>query len=94
MYSVARSFSSDLEATVENYPRLRFRTSPALQGSVLDKRGTYVAEAEADIDGVARTTTDVGLDIGAQYINSAKLARDIEVLTITAPATYKASVGP
>lgn len=93
-YSVVRSFSGDLEASQDYYPRLRFRTNPAPSNSPLDKRGTYLAEAEVDIDGINRVAVNQNLDIGAQYVSGTKLAYDVEVLNIVSPATYKANVGP
>lgn len=91
---MVRSFSGDLQASQDYYPRLRFRTNPMPSNSPLDKRGTYLAEAQVDIDGVNRVSVNQNLDIGAQYVSSIKLAYDVEVLSITSPATYKATVGP
>jgi hypothetical protein len=92
--SVSKPFMHDLVTSTETFPKLRMTTDPKPVNSPLDNTGTFVSEAERDIDDVLRNVNDQRADIGAQSFEGEKYNMDLEAVNIYEPATYKSGIGP
>ena len=93
--SVYGDFES--EYTFMGYPpkqKLRVKTNPAPQNSILNNRGMNVDWVETDIDGDIRGTAAQRYDIGADEFTGRMHVRDIEITKITEPSEYKRGSGP
>jgi hypothetical protein len=94
VFSSNKSFVNFFEKSEELIPKFRYIKDPIPVNCPLERRGTYLREAEVDIDGYDRTKGDQRLDIGAQLLSGIRFTSDIEVLNIIEPATYFSGIGP
>ena len=68
---------------------LRIKTNPSPTGSILNNRGTRIANVTSDVDGQARGSAGQAYDIGADEFNGVSYVNDVEVTTILTPRSYR-----
>ena len=67
----------------------RVKKNPAPTGSILNNRGTRLANVIGDIDGEARGSAGQAYDIGADEFGGVSYVNDVEVTTILSPRSYR-----
>ena len=73
--------------------RLRVQSNPLPLGSLLNNRGERISWLTTDIDGTLRGAAGQRYDIGASEFDGRMYISDVEALTITNPAAYRAGTG-
>jgi hypothetical protein len=93
-YSVFSNFMNDMQ--LEGFApmqKLRVKTNPVPQGSVLNDRGDEFSWLTTDIDGTIRGIADRRFDIGAVEFDGRKNVTDVEVSYVNYPAAWQAVAG-
>ncbi len=92
--SIVSNFTQDLTFLgTEPKQSLRVKTNPTPKGSILNNRGERISSVTTDIDGNPRGSAGQRYDLGASEFSGEQYLSDMETLTITAPASYKAGSG-
>lgn len=92
--SVTGNISGDLQYTgIAPKQSLRVKSNPAPIGSILSNRGESVTGITADIDGQQRGAAGQLRDLGADEFDGRTYIKDLEVVTILKPSSYRASSG-
>ena len=73
--------------------KLRIVSNPLPLGSLLNNRGERISWLTSDIDGTLRGAAGQRYDIGASEFDGRMYISDVEALTITNPAAYRAGTG-
>jgi len=93
-YSVFSDFMMDMELLgFSPTQRLRVKSNPVPQGSVLNDRGDEFSWLATDIDGKIRGLADRRFDIGAVEFDGRKNVTDVEVSYVNYPAAWQAVEG-
>lgn len=93
-YSVFNNFMQDMVYIgYSPMQKLRIRSNPLPQGSVLNDRGEEFDWLETDIDGRVRGMADRRFDIGAVEFNGRKNVTDVELSYVNYPAAWQAING-
>ncbi|RPI67380.1 MAG: hypothetical protein EHM43_08455 [Ignavibacteriae bacterium] len=92
--SVTGNIVSDLQYNgIAPKQSLRVKTNPTPIGSILSNRGESINGIVNDIDGQQRGATGQSSDLGADEFDGRTYVKDLEVVTILKPSSYKASSG-
>ncbi len=92
--SVTGNVAGDLAYTgIAPKQALRVKSNPAPIGSILSNRGETVSGITTDIDGQQRGAAGQLRDLGADEFDGRTYVKDLEVVTILKPSSYKASTG-
>jgi len=88
---VSGDFSKDYY-TIGSYPA-ELQVKSTVKGSVLSKRGDRMSQYDKDVNGVIRGQAGSRYDIGSIEFNGSLYNRDVEMLTITEPGSYRSTTG-
>lgn len=72
---------------------LRVRTNPTPIASIINNRGERLSAITTDIAGAVRGAAGQLYDIGANEFNGRQYLKDLEVLSITSPSSYRSFTG-
>jgi hypothetical protein len=90
-YSISGNFVKDYEQIGTSPYKMRIKTNPLPLGSILNNRGSSIAENGFDIDRVMRGEAGENYDIGAVEFKGSIFTKDLEIVAITEPGAYRAT---